>query len=56
MTTDEDGATTTVVNQPTCRAPRVNQATSESDCDSQNWEQVNGHPRDIAGVLWGPPV
>jgi len=55
-TTDEDGATTTVVNQSSCRAPRVNKANSESGCGSQNWEPVNVHQRDIAGVLWGPPV
>ena len=56
MTTDEDGATTTVVNQSSCRAPRVNQANSESGCGSQNWEPVNVHQRDVAGALWGPPV
>ena len=55
MTTDEDGATTAVVNQSSCRASRVNQASSESGYGSQNWEPVNVHQIDIAGVLWGPP-
>ena len=55
-TTDEDSAMTTVVHQPTCRALRVNQANSESDCGSQSWEPVSLHKRENAGVLWGPPV